>query len=264
MCLSIGPTNPTSARLSIKNDTFLPGPPENLPVCETAFFFDFDGTLAQIVENPSEARIESAVLSSLQALHGLAGGALAIISGREVADLDARLSSFRPAAAGVHGLEWRLPDGSCHCTHLQVPDTLLGMTEVFAARHDGVLVEIKRGALSLHYRKRPDLAGQCLELACRIAARWPAVQVIDGKMVVEFKMGGRTKGDALAMFMSLPPFAGRRPVFVGDDTTDEAGFERLKEWDGISVKIGGGHTHALYRLPDTASFHRWLARIAER
>ena len=89
----------------------LPAPPDDLAARQAAFFLDFDGTLARIVENPADARIDAGVLADLRILHGCANGALAIISGREIRDIDRRLGSFRPPVAGVHGLEWRLGDG---------------------------------------------------------------------------------------------------------------------------------------------------------
>lgn len=233
---------------------------------QSAFFLDFDGTLAEIVDDPADARIDARVLADLRTLHGCSDGALAIISGREIRDLDRRLGSFRPPAAGVHGLEWRFRDGVVHRTETQDPalERIRGAAEALSARHAGLLIETKHGSLSLHYRKRPDLAAPCLALARDIRAACPAVQVIEGKMVVEFKAGARTKGDALADFMAQPPFTGRQPVFAGDDTTDETAFERLEEWNGIAIKIGGGSTCARYGLANPDALHRFLARLAAR
>ncbi|MCC0026115.1 MAG: trehalose-phosphatase [Zhengella sp.] len=244
----------------------LPAPPDDLAARQAAFFLDFDGTLARIVENPADARIDAGVLADLRILHGCANGALAIISGREIRDIDRRLGSFRPPVAGVHGLEWRLGDGVLRRAETQALalEAVRGAADALSARHDGLVIETKQGSLSLHYRKRPDLAAACLALAREVRATSAAIHVIEGKMVVEFKASARTKGDALADFMAKPPFAGRLPVFAGDDTTDEAAFERIEDWNGIAIKVGAGVTRARYRLADPDALHRWLARIAAR
>ncbi|MCR4264669.1 trehalose-phosphatase [Nitratireductor sp. ZSWI3] len=238
-------------------------PPGMPDVSRTAFFFDFDGTLAEIVEDPAKACITRDVLADLEALLALSGGALAIVSGREVSDLDRRLAPLRPALAGVHGLEWRRPDGTTQRVRIagKSLEAARDIVMAFAARHDGLLVETKWASLSLHYRQRPDLAAECEAMAGEIARRCKDISIVHGKMVIEFKAASRTKGDALAAFMAVEPFAGRRPLFAGDDATDEDGFASLDHQNGITIKIGPGDTCARYRLPDTTAFHRWLAQL---
>ncbi|MAW87290.1 MAG: trehalose-phosphatase [Phyllobacteriaceae bacterium] len=246
--------------------TRLPAPPDDIEVTQAALFLDFDGTLADIVDDPGAACVEDGVVSTLRVLHRLCGGALAIVSGRDITDLDRRLSPLRTAAAGVHGLELRMPDGLV--SRARTDDVALAdvrrAAEGMATRHNGIFLEVKNGSLSLHYRLRPDLAPLCLAFAHDIRQRFPSIHVIEGKMVVEFKASARTKGDALAFFMARPPFAGRVPVFAGDDTTDEAGFAQVELWNGISVKIGSGDTQARYRLRNPAALHAWLTRLAAR
>lgn len=246
--------------------TRLPAPPDDIDVTRAAFFLDFDGTLAEIVDDPAAAHVDDSVLSVLSTLQDLCGGALAIVSGREIGDLDRRLFPLKTAAAGVHGLEWRMPDGMI--SRARTDDGALadvqGEAEHIASLHAGMVLEVKSGSLSLHYRMCPDMAAPCLAFAHDIRQRFPTIHVVEGKMVVEFKASARTKGDALAFFMARPPFAGRLPVFAGDDTTDEAGFSRIDVWSGVSVKIGNGPTRARYRLKDPAAFHAWLAGLAAR
>ncbi|MFP1631837.1 trehalose-phosphatase [Zhengella sp. ZM62] len=246
-------------------ETRLPAPPDDIDATRAAFFLDFDGTLAEIVDDPATARVDDGVLSVLATLQDLCGGALAIVSGREIADLDRRLSPLRMAAAGVHGLEWRMPDGLI--SRAKTDDGALadvhGEAGRIASRHAGMVLEVKSGSLSLHYRMCPDMAPVSLAFAHDIRQRFPSIHVVEGKMVVEFKASARTKGDALASFMARPPFAGRLPVFAGDDTTDEAGFSQIDAWNGISIKIGSGATRARYRLMHPAALHDWLAGLAK-
>jgi trehalose 6-phosphate phosphatase len=248
-------------------------PPRDLqepadPVCfdldQTAFFFDFDGTLADIVENPWEARLESQVREDLSKLSDAVAGALAIVSGRPVAALEEFLAPLQLPLAGVHGLERRSADG--RITQGQIDSEAIAhatrLVEDFASANTGLVAERKRGSVALHYRNRPVLGSECLALAEEIAGADSRLKVLFGKMVVEIKTGNVTKADAIADFMSTTPFVGRRPVFAGDDTTDEDGFRAVARWDGVSIKIGEGPTAATSRLGSITEFRSWLNRMA--
>jgi trehalose 6-phosphate phosphatase len=134
----------------------------------------------------------------------------------------------------------------------------------FVAEHPGLLAEVKPGSVALHYRKRPDLASASHGLAAQLANNDDRLRVVFGKMVVEIKLAGHTKADAISDFMAEPPFSGRRPLFAGDDITDEDGFAAVENWNGMSIKIGDGETRATHRFRDVAAFHDWLVALSAR
>jgi trehalose 6-phosphate phosphatase len=235
-----------------------------LPPLKTAFFFDFDGTLASIVEDPRAVSIDAEVLRSLTRLHAASGGALAVVSGREIAALDGFLAPLRLPLGGAHGSERRDAGGTLHRVAVAggTIERLAGELDRLAATEAGLLVERKRTSVALHYRRRPDLEALCRQKARALAAAGEGVFLLEGKMVVELKLSGRTKGDLIADFMAEEPFRGRRPIFFGDDVTDEDAFGALPRWNGVSVKIGDGPTAATCRIPDPAALHAWLRRRA--
>ncbi len=236
----------------------------SLPLLKTAFFFDFDGTLASIVDDPRAVAIDADVLRALAGLHTASGGALAVVSGREIATLDGFLSPLCLPLGGAHGSERRDAGGTLHRVEVAgaTIERLAEELERLAATEDGLLVERKRTSVALHYRRRPDLEAYCREKARELAALDDGISLLSGKMVVELKLSGRTKGDLIADFMAEEPFRGRRPIFFGDDVTDEDAFGVLPRWNGLSVKIGDGPTAAGYRIPDPAALHAWLIGLA--
>lgn len=231
---------------------------------ETAFFFDFDGTLAEIVDDPSAVRLGGAVRQVLAALQDMSGGAVAVVSGREIDALDGFLAPLRLPLGGAHGSERRDADGKMHRVFSDgvAVERLAAALEDVARGHDGLLVERKRLSVALHYRRRPDLEGTCRAAARDLVSL--GVGLLEGKMVVELKLSGRTKGDLIADFMTESPFRGRRPIFFGDDITDEDGFRALPHWQGIGVKIGPGPTAASHRIADPAALHAWLQQVVNR
>lgn len=230
----------------------------------TAFFFDFDGTLAEIVDDPAAVSIGAEVLDALATLRDAAGGALAVISGREISALDRFLAPLELPLGGAHGSERRNARGEVESVGIDA-GVLAGMVaelQAFARGKDGLIVEPKRTSVALHYRRNPALEEDCRAVARGLAEKTQDTTLLEGKMVVELKLSGRTKGDLIAAFMDEPPFAGRRPIFFGDDVTDEDGFRALPRWGGIGVKIGDGETAAQCRMRDPAELHDWLARQA--
>jgi len=228
-----------------------------------ALFLDFDGTLVNLAPEPESVVPAPDLIEMLQQLQARANGALAVVSGRPVAQLDHYLAPLRLPAAGVHGLERR--DASGRLVQLAAPatDQLMERLAPFVARHPGLLLEPKRGALALHFRKAPHLEQACIEAmnyaVSHVEAHMPGFTVLLGKMVVEAKAALADKGDAIAAFMREAPFAGRRPVFVGDDVTDEAGFNWVQTLGGgLGVKIGEGESRAQMRLDNPAALHQWL------
>jgi len=231
----------------------------------SALFLDFDGTLVEIAAAPDAVHVPDGLAALLGRLERALGGALALVSGRTIETLDALFRPFRPAAAGNHGLERRGADGRVIRPALSaaVAPARAAMA-AFAGAHAGVILEDKTLSVALHFRAAPDAGPEALALAERVAGEsGGALRVQHGKMMVELRPPGGDKGSVIADFMAEPPFAGRRPVFVGDDVTDEHGFAVVNAMGGVSVRIGAnGATAAQYRLDDVSSLRNWLERAA--
>ncbi|MET0292657.1 MAG: trehalose-phosphatase [Steroidobacteraceae bacterium] len=229
-----------------------------------ALFLDVDGTLLEIARRPDAVRVTAPLRELLEALLRANGGAVALVSGRTIANLDQLFAPLTFPAAGLHGLERRTARG---IIHRRDGAAALGAVRVFLSEHscEGLLIEDKGGAIALHYRERPELEERARALADRsvhIAGRgWLAVV---GKMSIEVRMAGVGKDQALEEFMQEAPFAGRVPAFLGDDHTDEDGFRFVNAHDGWSVHIGGGPTSARRTLPDPLAVWRALRALHPR
>ncbi len=229
-----------------------------------AFFLDFDGTLVELAERPDAIQLAERTRDVLARLVDATGGAVAIITGREIADLDRFLAPLRLAAAGIHGLTRRSRAGENSGAPLDAH--FLRQAEQILAplvlAEPGLLLERKSIAVALHYRARPELESAARAVMERLAAACPGIQIKRGKMVFEAKPGGADKGTAVLDFMKEAPFAGRKPFFAGDDTTDEDAFAIVNALDGITIKIGPGATAARYAANNTAAFLEWLHTTA--
>ncbi|POT60127.1 trehalose-phosphatase [Citrobacter amalonaticus] len=231
-----------------------------------AYFFDLDGTLAEIKPHPDQVVVPQAILQLLNNLAEHNAGALALISGRSMIELDALAKPFHFPLAGVHGAERRDINGKTHIVHLPeaVEREIRFQLSTALANLPGAELETKGMAFALHYRQAPEHEAALLNLARRIIQTWPQLALQEGKCVVEIKPKGISKGDAIAAFMQEAPFAGRIPVFLGDDLTDESGFNVVNQACGLSIKIGAGETQARWRLADVPAVWRWLENINNR
>lgn len=228
-----------------------------------ALFFDLDGTLADIQPHPDQVSIPKPIREALRQLALQQSGALALISGRSMAELDTLSAPFRFPLAGVHGAERRDIKDQLHIVTLPplLADTLFQWLTQAMSSLEGCELENKGMAFALHYRQAPQHA-KAIELLARDAvARFDGLSLQPGKCVVELKPKGINKGAAIAAFLREDPFRGRQPVFIGDDLTDEAGFEVVNLAGGISVKVGPGQTQAQWRLADVAATHQWLQQM---
>lgn len=226
---------------------------------KAALFLDFDGTLAAIAPRPDAVVVEDWVRPLLQLALQRLDGAVAVVSGRPLIEIDAMLAPLRLPAAGVHGLERRDAEGRVRVQAGALPADLDLAAECLATRHEGLLIERKLSALALHYRARPELEELCAQTL--LAAAKPHSDewtVLLGKCVVELKPRRVNKGEAVRDFLARPPFAGRVPVFVGDDATDEDGFAAVQAVGGCGVKVGQGPSGAMARLDSPAAVRDWL------
>lgn len=230
-----------------------------------AIFVDLDGTLVDIADTPSQIAIDAGLRDLLARVHDACGGALALVSGRAIADLDAHLAPLQLPLAGQHGLERRDSAGRMH--RMPGHERLLPVKQALAEvllRHPEVLVEDKGLSLAVHYRLKPRLAPWLHRMLRALITTMPSEFTLQrGKRVIELRLAGADKGAAIAAFCAEPPFLGRRPVFVGDDVTDEHGFAMVNAARGISVKVGAGTTVAGHRLPDVAEVLGWLETLVE-
>jgi trehalose 6-phosphate phosphatase len=229
---------------------------------DAALFLDFDGTLVDLAPRPDAVRVEALVPPTLQQLARALDGALAIVSGRPVAEIDHHLQPLSLCAAGVHGVEFRGADGRLQ--RLAVPDLehVRARLQALVQQHPGLRLESKPGAIALHYRQAPALETLCRDTMQRVQAALTGMSLLHGKMVLELKPAGASKGEALRRFLDELPFRGRRPWFFGDDVTDESGFEVVQALGGVAVKVGAGASVAAHHLPDPAAVRDWLTRTA--
>jgi trehalose 6-phosphate phosphatase len=226
---------------------------------EHALFLDFDGTLAELAPHPDAVRIASGLVPTLSALHAQLGGALALVTGRREAEIDHFLNPLKLPVASEHGAQYRLPDGSRHGVAAPDLGPILAAAMRLAGEHGGLLVEPKRSSVALHYRLAPQLEALCRETLLHAAEGIEGVEFLQGKCVFEVKPLGVNKGQAISMYMANAPFAGRIPVFAGDDVTDEAGFAAVQALGGHGIKVGEGPSVARQRCLSPASFRGWLA-----
>lgn len=231
------------------------------PSADWAYFLDLDGSLVEIAETPDGICFDAELLTLIARLDRVSRGAVALVSGRSLADLQRRLGPVDLSLAGQHGLERRDTSGRLWICEAQAQPAIIATIKAelapVLARHAGLLLEDKGLSLALHYRRTPRLAAYAHRIMCRFADAAGLV-VQHGKQVVEIKPAGVDKGTAIAAYLCEPPFRLRRPVFIGDDQSDEAGFAEVNRRDGVSIKVGKGASYARYRLPDIKAVRRWL------
>jgi len=231
-------------------------PPRLTP--DAALFLDFDGTLVELAETPEAIHVPPAMVGLLGDLSDLLGGALAVVSGRQIDVLDRFLAPLRLPAAGEHGVQRRDAEGRMQEQRAPELTRVLDAANELARVHEGLLVERKHAAIALHYRLAPQLEAVCRDAMARIIFDQPQLELMHGKFVFEVKPAGIHKGVAIGAFMEEAPFAGRMPVFAGDDTTDENGFAVVQPRGGVAIKVGSGPSQALHRLDSPRAVFEWL------
>lgn len=219
-----------------------------------ALFLDFDGVLAEIAPTPDSVEVTGQTIARLQSLNSALDGALAIVSGRDIAALDGFLAPLSLAVAGDHGNARRGSDGHMVFLNAGAGEAALALHEAMSARFGDdprVVIEHKPSAVAVHYRLAPERSTECIEALSAGAAEWPQLSIIAGQMVIEARATGANKGVAVRGFMEQPPFTTRTPIFVGDDVTDEDGFIAAQDYGGAGIKVGFGDTAAHYRIGGT-------------
>jgi trehalose 6-phosphate phosphatase len=230
-----------------------------------ALFLDVDGTLLEIAETPQSVRVPSTLKPLLVSLSFRLDGALALISGRTLNDLDHLFAPLRFCAAGMHGSERR--DAAGRVFRPQLDPRCLNDArkhlQQFTSQHEGLLLEDKGHGLAVHFRGAPHLSWEvrtAVSVACQQAGSRFTVQA--GKCVFEIRPAACTKGTAIRAFTERPPFVDRLPIYIGDDLTDEDGFAVVNEIGGISIRVGDAQgSAAQHSLPGVRHVLRWLESI---
>jgi trehalose 6-phosphate phosphatase len=224
-----------------------------------ALYLDFDGTLADIALHPDQVVVREPLPSLLLALRERLAGAVAVVTGRPLAAVDALIRPAQLAGAGLHGAELRLPGGSTARTaDPDGVDALVARLRERFGRDSRLVIEDKGAGAALHFRGAPEREAECIA-AMRALAAAPELEVLVGHCVVEARRRGTSKGGALQQLAAHAPFSGRQPVFVGDDVTDEDGFAAAEQLGGHGVKVGAGSTRARYRIGAVQEVHEWLS-----
>lgn len=243
------------------------GPPGPLPAPhrDWAYFLDIDGTLVDFADSPTTVRLDVGVRKLLATFYKRTGGALALISGRSLTDIDRLFPGIRLPAAGQHGIERRNATGRVQHHRFPLERLRLARAQLAAAvaSRPGLNLEDKGRSLALHYRNVPRYASYAHRVAREAMRRiGTAYTLLTGKRVVEIRPAGKDKGIAVLEFMRERPFRGRTPVFLGDDVTDEDGFATVNRLGGYTIKVGPGRTLARWRLRDVAAAKTWLRSIS--
>ncbi|NWG26756.1 MAG: trehalose-phosphatase [Pseudorhodoplanes sp.] len=232
-----------------------------------AVFLDVDGTLLDFAARPDEVIVPKSLQQTLERLARKLDGAVAFISGRPLADIDRIFAPLRFPAVGGHGAEIRVPesDGLNHHGSVPFDRTLKKQFYDLTQLGAGIVIEDKGYSIAVHYRLAPDLGSL---VAAAITDIWAksgkrSFEILPGKFVLEVKPRGFDKGTGLREMMGYAPFAGRRPIFIGDDTTDRAAFAVLPDYDGIGFSVGGIVPGASYNFDGPKDVRLWLERMSK-
>ena len=242
---------------------------ERLSKCldSCAILLDIDGTLLDLARTPREVWVPPGLAATLHALRDRTGGALALVSGRSLNDIDLIFAPDRFPAVGGHGAEMRLStDGEAVATHAPPMDKELKRRLAAIARlSPGILLEDKGYSLALHYRLAPHAEKAIYEAVSLIRADLPnaPIEVLPGKCVCEIKQAGFDKASGVRELMSHEPFRGRRPIFIGDDVTDESVFAIMPDLGGLAFSVGRHASGVAGHFEQPSEVRAWLKRLTD-
>ncbi|HEX4409657.1 MAG TPA: trehalose-phosphatase [Xanthobacteraceae bacterium] len=231
-----------------------------------AILLDIDGTILDLAPAPQEVWVPSELRRTLARLDTLTGGALALVSGRPLNDIDLLFSPLQLAAIGGHGAELRITaDGEVVHRAKPLDAVLKRKLASVSELGPGILAEDKGYSLALHYRLAPEKGEQVREAVERICAtaKPGTVEILPGKRVVEIKATGINKAVAVRELMKHAPFHGRNPIFIGDDTTDEPVFGIVSQFGGLGFSVGRIAPDVNGHFDKPESVRAWLAHIAD-
>ncbi len=246
----------------------LPAPASLIPPLDrTAVLLDIDGTLLDFAPTPREVWVPPELATTLKQLHERTGGALALVSGRSLNDIDLIFAPEVFPAIGGHGAEMRLqPDSEAVAAHAPPLDKeLKRRLAAIAKLSPGILLEDKGYSLALHYRLAPQAEKAIYEAVSLIRAELPnaPIEVLPGKSVCEIKHSGFTKATGVLELMTHQPFRGRRPFFIGDDVTDETVFAVMPDYEGLAFSVGRRATGVAGHFDGPSDVRAFLARLLD-
>ncbi len=240
-------------------------PPLVSDLDQCAILLDIDGTILDIAPSPRQVWVPTGLRRTLSRLADLTGGAVALVSGRSINDIDLIFSPLQLPTIGVHGAEMRTSgDGDVQTRVTPLSNALKRKLATVAELGPGILVEDKGYSLALHYRLAPEKGPAVLAAIAKICGSAPgeAAEILPGKLVVEVKPAGINKGDAVCALMQYPPFAGRHPIFIGDDTTDVPVFGIIPQFGGQAYSVGGIVAEVDGHFATPEAVRAWLSQIA--
>jgi trehalose 6-phosphate phosphatase len=250
--MQLAPREPVPARAAP-----MPGQPWCL-------FLDVDGTLLELADTPAGVAVDASLMPLLDQLRAAAGGALALVSGRTIENLDGLLGSLHLPIAGLHGCERRDAAGRLHVAPVardQLAPVREGLDRM-VKRNPSLLLEDKGAGLALHFLKARELEHELrAEVALLAAPLVPHFAILDGHAVIEVKPAAHTKDSAVSAYMQEAPFQGRQPIFIGDDVTDYGGFAAVRRLGGLAIAVGP-RVKSEWWLPDPRAVRLWLEQLA--
>jgi len=228
-----------------------------------AVLLDVDGTILDLAPTPLEVVVPPDLTVALELLSKRVGGALAFVSGRPLAELDLFFAPLKLPSIAVHGAELRQADGTVRRTTLFLDPQLKAEIAGIADDRPGVVIEDKGYSIAVHYRQVPHLGHEVRDAVSAVCARFTSarLEILPGKSVVEVKQPSFNKGTAVRELMQHEPFKGRRPIFIGDDVTDEAAFEVMPEFDGVGFSVGREMQGIAGMFETPAAVRRWIAEM---
>lgn len=240
---------------------------DDLDVQRSALFLDVDGTLLDIAATPDRVVVPDGLLETIARLERLLGGALAIVTGRTLADLDRLFSPLRTRAAGVHGAEMRFAPNDAAVESegaAPLPDDLWRELAAVTLAFPGALAEHKRYSFTAHFRAAPNAAAPLRAALASVLERRAIddLELTDTLCAYEIRSSRVNKGEAVRRFLERPPFVGRRPMFVGDDASDEFGFRSVADRRGLAFAVGAARPQVDHVFTDPATVRSWLERLA--
>jgi trehalose 6-phosphate phosphatase len=239
----------------------------SLALDDVAILLDVDGTILDLAPTPQAVVAPPDLCQALVRLCRRTGGALAFVSGRPLSDLDRIFAPLRLPAIGGHGAELRVAAGDAPVQSRisEIDPELRRRFAAIAASDPGILVEDKGYSLAVHYRLAPEKEGMIRKSVAAICADFAGdgIELLPGKSVIEIKQAGFNKGSAVRELMTLHPFRGRQPVFLGDDVTDHEVFALMPSLGGIAISVGERHPGVDYSFERPAQVRRWLEDLSE-
>ena len=230
-----------------------------------AVFLDVDGTLLEFCDNPDDVYPAIELSTILNSLSSLLKGALALITGRKILEIDRIFHPLQLPIGGLHGLEHRDAKGEIKLVkNINFPKSIRSQLQFFGKMHPDCTIEDKGLTMAVHYRKAPKFEEKALKFVNKLIEEEKHFHAIHGNMAIEIKHIGVDKGQSISLFMENEPFVDKLPIFIGDDVTDEDGFKYINANNGISINVGKRTSSlARYNLDNVDAVHEWLRMLCK-